>query len=440
MGELEAGGRDDAPAEPQILFVSDERGWPQNSGYRRRTAQIVSTLAELGPVTWIAAPRNRNDPGGGLQVPDDLAHRISTRLVAAPTRSTSRTAVRWVTSRLPWPLAAGDWTAARRKLFRERHRHRIVWAMGVDALLAVEAAGVTAPVMIVDADLESLKLQRQLLVGDVDGPARRIIARIDVARWRRLERGAAQRVDGFSLCSDDEVSALGRNGFVTPNSYPAVTADRNRVEGPDRDRGPVLLFIGSLGYRSNLDGLEWFAEQVLPELQNRNPRMILRIVGSGLPSDHALHSRPGVDVAGRVDDVSSELNRSTAVVVPLRWGAGTRIKILEAFAHRVPVVSTTLGAEGLRVRDGQELLLADDESSFADACLSILGDEALGRRLSAAGYETFMSHYEESIVSHRLLQRLRALTRPDGSDQTSAEGSGTDHPAAPQPRPSYGAE
>ncbi len=388
--------------------MSDERGWPQRSGYRRRTAQLVSALAVLGPVTWIVAPRNPADDGGPVEIPEHLEAHIETALIAAPTRSRAATAARWLTAGLPWPLAAGDWSAVVEALRHHRglgHRFEVVWAMGVDPLLAIQQAGIDARVTVVDADLESLKLARRLAVGEPN-LVRRTIARIDVSRWRRLERWAAEATNGFSVCNEDERRLLGGRAFVTPNSYASVDSDRQRTGEPSP---ATLLFIGSLGYEPNLDGLLWFADQVLPRIRRHDPSVSLRVVGSGLTDQHRLRSVDGIEVVGAVDDVGAELRRATGVVVPLRWGAGTRIKILEAFAHRVPVVSTSLGAEGLEVTSGRQLLLADDPEAFAEACSTVLaGGEAIAGVVDRA-HETFASRYEEVAVSHRLVDRIRRL-------------------------------
>ena len=395
------------------LFVSDERAWPAISGYRRRTGQMLSTLATLGPVTWVAAPRNRFDVGRDLEIPPDVRACIDAILVPATTRRPSESARRWLTTGLPWPLAAGDWSDVDRVLrTRSGVRVDLVWAMGLDALAAVERAGVQAAAVVVDADLESLKLARQL---EQDPPPwlRKTIGRADVGRWRRLERAAAQRLAGFSVCSEDERLRLGGSAFVTPNSYPAVGADVRT-----RTWSPTLLFVGSMGYEPNRSGVAWFARHVLPSIRRRHADAVFRIVGSGPPLDPAITDLDGVESVGPVDDVGAELGRAAAAVVPIRWGAGTRIKILEAIAHRLPVVSTTIGAEGLGLSEERHLLLADDEGGFAEACLRALDSGPDVVAMIERAHESFLAHHERTAVSHRLERRVRELL--DGS--RSADG------------------
>lgn len=390
-----------------VLFVSDERGWPRTSGYRRRTSQLLTAVADVGPTTWVVAPRNLHDAGEPVVVPDGLADRVTVRHVPAPTRPRWQVALRWITSDLPWPLAAGDWRPADRHLEKlAAQRYDLIWAMGIDAYMAVQRAGLQAPVIVVDADLESLKLRRRLATGAVSSRVRRAMALIDERRWRRLERRTAATVTRFSVCSDEEGRILGSRAMTTPNGYPLVLHDR---AGGDRGDSSVLLFVGSLSYGPNLDGLRWFTSDVWPTVRGRVADVELRVVGSGGDELEWLAAAPGVTLVGPVDELDDELGRAGAVVAPIPWGAGTRIKILEAFAHRVPVISTTIGAEGLDVRDDRELLLADDPARFADACVRALEDRELRARLIDGGYETFVNHYEESAICHGLTARLNEL-------------------------------
>ena len=413
-----------APASDPVhtLFVSDERAWPPISGYRRRTGQILSALATLGPVIWVAAPRNRFDDGRELAIPTDLRPFVEAILVPATTRRPPAAARRWLTTGLPWPLAAGDWSEVDGVLrARAGDRLDLVWAMGLDALASVERAGVRARATVVDADLESLKLARRL---DRDPPSwlRRTIGRIDVRRWRKLERDAAGRLSGFSVCSEDERLRLGGSAFVTPNSYPAV----DHGDGL-RTRTPTLLFVGSMGYEPNRTGVGWFARNVLPAIRRHHCEAVLRVVGSGPPLDPDVVALDGVEAVGPVDDVGDELRRAAAVVVPIWWGAGTRIKIIEAVAHGVPVVSTTIGAEGLGLVTEQHLLLADDVDGFVDACLRVLDSRTDLVPMTDRANEAFLQHHEQTAVSHRLGRQVRELLNGNRPG---------DGPPAPADRPS----
>lgn len=401
------------PGPTRILFVSDERAWPSISGYRHRTRLILSTLASLGQVIWVAAPRNRFDEGGPLEVPEDLRSTIEPILVPGRTRSRLGTFGRWCTTGLPWPLAAGDWSAADEVLAGLPATDvDLVWAMGLDALAAVDRAGIDGPVVVVDADLESLKLARELGQSTPRPAIRAAMARLDVRRWRRLESAAARNRSGFSVCSEEERDRLGGSAFVTPNAYPEVGPDTHpepATSGEGPDGTTTLLFVGSMGYEPNRQGVAWFVDEVLPRIRRDRPEVRVRLVGSGPEVDPTVANAPGVEVVGLVGDLAPELQRAAVVVVPIRWGAGTRIKILEAMANRVPVVSTAIGAEGLGLVGGQHLQVADDAEGFAVACRRVLdADPAVDDQVEEA-HRLFLSTYAEPVVSHRLERRLREL-------------------------------
>ncbi len=143
----------------------------------------------------------------------------------------------------------------------------------------------------------------------------------------------------------------------------------------------TLLFVGTLGYFPNEDAVGWFTSAVLPELRAVAPAPFRVVVAGGEGVAEA-----EVDYAGRVADVAPCYAAASAAIVPLRAGGGTRIKILEAFAQSVPVVSTRLGAEGLAVEDGRHLLLADEPAAFARVCAELMSDGDLRRRLTDEAY------------------------------------------------------
>jgi glycosyltransferase involved in cell wall biosynthesis len=197
---------------------------------------------------------------------------------------------------------------------------------------------------------------------------------------------------------------------MIPNTYPEPEHELGRVEVADP---PTLTFIGQQTYGPNADGSAWLVEEVLPHLRALVPDVRLRVVGDAPEGVRALGLVDAVTVTGLVPDVADELARADVAVVPIRYGGGTRIKILEAFAHRIPVVSTTVGAEGLDVQDGEHLLIADDPQSFAKACATLLTDVELRRRLVAAAHDRWSERYTKSAMVRQvadLAQRVLALS------------------------------
>jgi glycosyltransferase involved in cell wall biosynthesis len=164
-----------------------------------------------------------------------------------------------------------------------------------------------------------------------------------------------------------------------------------------------LLFFGTLSYGPNADGLVWFCEQVLPRVRQSKPDVRLEVVGLDPPPRvTALGRLPGVQVTGFVPDIRPKLWSATMCVVPLLAGGGTRLKILEALAAGCPVISTTVGAEGLELMDGKHLLIADDPEEFARDVVALLESDALRHRLADAGRRAVAEKYDWQEIAPRL--------------------------------------
>ena len=248
------------------------------------------------------------------------------------------------------------------------------------------------------------------------GP-RRLLETLDLGRLRRLERRAMAAVDAAVCCSDQDAALL---QGLSPSVSVAVVAngvdpDHFRPSG-EANGPPTLLFLGTLDYPPNIDALGHFFGAIHPRLLQLVPDLRVSIVGRTPAREvQAYASRAGVTVAGSVPDIRPHLAEAAALVVPLRVGGGTRIKILEALAAARAVVSSTVGAEGLDVRDGEHLLVADEPSAFAAACARLLSDASLRLRLAEAGRRLVVERYAWSRLGGRfaeLCARVAATGKP----------------------------
>jgi glycosyltransferase involved in cell wall biosynthesis len=195
------------------------------------------------------------------------------------------------------------------------------------------------------------------------------------------ESHLARFVHAFFACSDNDrelLTSLNRGeleGFVVPNGVD--TGTRPFDDSPEKSRSRELLFCGSLAHPPNREGLLWFHEEVWPRLVLHRPDLRLVVIGRGAETGDLgkLRCDPTVQLVGEVADVVPHYRRAGIAVVPLWMGSGTRLKILEAMSLGNPIVSTTLGAQGLGAADGEHLLLADDPVQFANAIEYLLSDE-----------------------------------------------------------------
>ena len=207
--------------------------------------------------------------------------------------------------------------------------------------------------------------------------AHRVFARAS----RRLERRWLPRFDRVLVASADDAALLPQStrAIVYPNAIPTPPE-------PVRGDEEAVVFSGNLEYHPNRSAVRFFRREIWPVLRETSPTLAWRLVGKN-PEAVAEFTGgdPRIQVVGPVEDAVAELARARVAVVPLLAGSGTRLKILEAWAAGLPVVSTTIGAEGLGAADGEHLLIADDAASFARATTRLLACNGLRTELAAAG-------------------------------------------------------
>jgi glycosyltransferase involved in cell wall biosynthesis len=237
---------------------------------------------------------------------------------------------------------------------------------------------------------------------------------MDARKFRSFEQRYMASFDGAVSCSQDDadfiqdltpglpVTVIG-NGvdleYFRPTPMP--------VSGP-----PKLLYLGSMNYEPNIDAVDHFFRRIHPHLVSLVPDVEVQVVGHGPPpAIRAWERLPGVTVTGAVSDVRPYIEACTALIVPLRFGGGTRLKILEAIAAGRPVVSTSIGAEGLGLGHGEHLLLADEPTAFARETARLVRDAALRRRLTEASRPVVAERFAWSALGASLEELCRVTVR-----------------------------
>jgi sugar transferase (PEP-CTERM/EpsH1 system associated) len=170
-----------------------------------------------------------------------------------------------------------------------------------------------------------------------------------------------------------------------------------------------LVFTGSMDWLPNEDGMLYFCREILPLIRREAPDVTLSIVGRApTPAVKRLADTAGIEVTGRVDDVRPYMEQAQVYIVPLRVGGGTRLKIFEAMAMAKPVVSTTIGAEGLPVTPGHDIVIADEPEAFARSVLQLLHNEPERRRLELAARQLVVERYDWPVIAGQLEAALLA--------------------------------
>jgi glycosyltransferase involved in cell wall biosynthesis len=222
-----------------------------------------------------------------------------------------------------------------------------------------------------------------------------------------------------SLASHDDARRVGnRLGVptaVVPNAVDLPVEDRRRPRKPSSRRR--LLLVGNLTYEPNVEAAQLLVREVLPRVRRLvSDALAVEIVGRHEPGGPiaALAAERGVKLRGYVDDLAAVYARADVAVIPLTRGAGTRIKLLEAFAAGVPVVTTPAGAAGLDLRDGTHLLLAGDADGLAVAVARLLAHGRLARDLARNGRALVEQRYESEVVGAQLRALMQTLDDPPG--------------------------
>jgi glycosyltransferase involved in cell wall biosynthesis len=221
------------------------------------------------------------------------------------------------------------------------------------------------------------------------------------------ERAAARHAEATFVCSEADRRHLARLGL------PRLAVVPNAVDLPREVTGPAtaatLLFVGGMGHGPNMEAAERMVRRIFPAIRHARPDARLRIAGQGSETLPSRTDAPaGVDYLGFVADLAA-LYRDTAVFVcPMRNGGGTRIKLLDAAAHGLPIVSTRMGAEGIALTEGESVLLADTDAGFAAACLRLLSEPSTARRIGAAARAVMERNYDAAAVQRLLMARFAA--------------------------------
>ena len=262
-------------------------------------------------------------------------------------------------------------------------------------------------------DIESLSIQRELpFMKKTLGFERSIIARIEGMETLILESRIQRKADMISVCSEvDRERLVSRRCraavVVVPNSYPLMPAL------PLRPIGAVakLLFLGTMSYPPNEDAILFFCEEIYPRICKAYDGDIQLTIVGRRPGMKvlALADDSSIVVTGGVDSVEPYYDEADLVVAPIRFGGGTRVKILEALSFGRAVVSTTLGAEGLELMGGRDLELADQPSDFASICVALLENQRRRFDLAKYGRERVGAMYERNQIQRTLAKRVLDL-------------------------------
>ncbi len=392
---------------PRILWVKTGPLFPLNTGGRRRTHAMLTALARGHRVTWLAGL-----PEGTDLHPREAPDPYADEKIWIPTREPRKGGPRFfldlarnlIGSRLPYVLdryRSRELRAKLAELDRSGNFDLIVCDFLTPAV-HFEGWERRTPAVLFQHNVES-QIWKRLAAEKTNPVSRRYFHRQYRRMWN-AERELSRRFDGVITVSPEDADFC-RREYDLPGVLGAVpTGVDTDFFQPPAGRAPepgLIGFLGSMDWMPNVECVQHFTRDILPSIRQRHPGVRFRIIGRD-PSPAVLRladDDPAVEVTGTVEDVRPHLDACRLLVVPLRSGGGTRIKIFEAMAQGVPVVSTTIGAEGLPVTHDRDILIADDPAGFAEAVVRLLDHPDTAAELAdAARRKLVAEHSWESVT------------------------------------------
>lgn len=384
----------------KILFISHIYPWPLDNGTCQRIYRLAEGLANRHELTFLAPnpiddlSRDNSDLNCPLRnvckdyylIPMPLIRKSVAYWAPASERLLSL-----FSSSLPNFVSNNKWPQLTTALLnlRQENSYDAVWVERHHLAESAHEAGFRRFVIDIDT-IETVSLARKLK--QAAWYLSKPLHYAEMTKVFLYERSLGSHGNRLVVCKESDRHFWGRNNrnvFVVPNGV-----SNEQPAAPERELSDELLFVGTLNYEPNIEAIHFFMNQVWPMLSACRPNLCFRIIGrSPTPSVLALHDGCRIFVTGNVDDLTPYYDSATAVVAPIHGGGGTRLKVLEALVKAKALIATSVAAEGLDLRPGIDLEIADTPDCFASACMRVLLDVDHRRRLGSNGRQTVLDKY-----------------------------------------------
>jgi len=407
----------------QILIITPQLPYPPRQGTTIRNYNLLRGLAAHHAVDLLTflAPGEILTADNPLR---SLCRRVAyaeqpARTMADRVRSTATTWTPDMGLRLESPAMH-----ALVRAWCQETNYDVVQVEGIElAQYGMAVAGrrtaPTRPALVFDDHNCEYLLQQRNALTDLRRVLRWPAAAYSLIQWQKLrhyEQTILRAADVVLAVSEADRRALAPLAGDTPLAVISngIDTEAYRPQPGPLSSGTHVLFTGKMDYRPNVDAVLWFAHEVLPRIVAQEPDICFQVVGMNPHNRlNVLRQQANIEITGAVDDTRPYIHQAAAYVIPMRIGGGTRFKALEAMACGVPIVSTTLGVEGIAATDGRELLLADVPEAFAGAVLRLLRDTqtggALRRYLGEQGRRLVEATYSWEHIIPRLESVLAAV-------------------------------
>lgn len=390
---------DGTQSRPKILFVTSH--WPLAPAYgaQQRVLNIARLMRHFGDVSFVIVPTELEDEDTVRRTKREFeVHRVIRPLLVTPAKTVGQLPLRLRHEFDPTYMATDPYIVSdsdRAVLQELISQHDVIWVHTIRTANWFRIYRWPHSVLDVD-DLPSSQHRSAAQSGR--SPIMRLLNLRRSWIWQRRERILSERFDVLTVCSEDDRRYLRRSDriHVIPNgahpleAHPRIFSDVPRIG-----------LIGNCTFTPNEDGVKWFIQSVWPIIKREFPRAQLRLVGRG-SEGHLAKLGPDIIGLGWLENPGGEIASWSAMIVPIKVGAGTRVKVAEGFARRCPVVATTMGAFGYDVENERELLLADRADDFASACVKLLRDPEFGEAIAERAYQRFLERWTWNLFENAI--------------------------------------
>ncbi len=388
---------------------------PPDSGPKVKTHYLLRYLAQHHEVTLVSFTRSAAEEAAARELKGLCRAVYTVRIQRSRARDIGYLLASFFSAR-PFLMLRDESRAMRRQLSELLAREQFDLAHADQLNMAPFARATGLPVVLDEHNAVWTIFQR---LAEQERGIKRMLLELEWRRLKRYEGRVCQASAAVMTVSEEDRTALEAAG--APKNMPIIpiaveVAGIQPVQRQPNAQG--MLSMATMYWPPNIDGVLWFARDVLPLIRRDERDAPFYIVGARPPTEvRALTLDPGVEVTGYVDDPTPYLESSALMVVPLRAGGGMRVKILEALARGIPVVSTTIGAEGIDVTHGEHVLIADEPADFAAAVVRLLRDRAFADPLATNGRCHAMARYDWRAICPAIEPVYRQALAATGPSQ-----------------------
>ncbi len=408
----------------RILWVKYGTLFPTDTGGRKRTWAMLREIVRAGHELHYLALKTPDVIISAEEQEDCYATRktwIEHREAAKGSPAFFLDLLRnLIISRNPYVLERYQCAAWRESIAKHAEEADVIVCDFLTPAPNFDGLRLPCPVVLFQHNIESQIWKR--LAETAGNPVKRAYLSSQYHRMLEAEKKLSECFDGIVTVSpEDSAFCCGQYQLRRVLGDVPTGVDVDAFKPPVLlAAAPVIGFLGSMDWMPNIEGVLWFAREVLPKLRERLPEVRVKIIGRNPPASiRALAADAAIEVTGTVPEVEPHVHECRMIAVPLLAGGGTRIKIFEAMAMGVPVLSTTIGAEGLPVRHGDEIEIADDAAAFAEGALKLLSNASAAAAMAHRARELMEQRFSWRFAAGKFLELCGKVTETDHQQRPS---------------------